>query len=138
MEVIRSEFLLPNLQNPPEDFTAMTKYIAKGLWCFDPMDSYNEIIFMAKRLIGVPNYYYLDSEIPDNFDRKTLEIYNQTYCDRIFIWLSVMTRQFLLKCFILRWMLNIITLVSEFFIRYFPFFAFIKFGIRNAYVNIRQ
>jgi hypothetical protein len=136
--VIQTEFLLPNLLNLPVDFTPMTKYIANGLWCFDPFDSYNEIIFMVYRLSGVPNYHYLESEIPENYDRKNLEIFKYSYWDRFVIWLSVMTRQFALKCFIFRWIFNIVTLFSEILIRYFPFLAFCKFGFRNSYVNIRQ
>lgn len=138
MNVIRTEFLLPNLQNSPVDFKPMTKYIASGLWCFDPFDSYNEIIFMVKRLSGVPNYHYLDLEIPENYDRKNLEIYKHSYWDRIVVWLSVMTRQFALKFFIFRWIFNIVTFFSEFLIRYFPFLAFCKFGFRNSYVDIKQ
>lgn len=91
---------------------------------------------MVKRLSGVPNYYYLEAEIPENYDRRNLEIYNQTYSDRIFIWLSVMSRQFLLKVCIIRWFFNVVTWICEFLIRYFPFLAFFKFGIRNSYVNI--
>lgn len=131
MEVIRSEFLRPNLQNPPEDFTTMTKYIANGLWCFNPFDTYSQTIFMAKRLSGVANYFYFDSELPENYDRRNLALYNQTRCTRIFIWISIMTRQFLLRCFVFRWIFNGLVILSEFFIRYFPFLAFIKFGCRN-------
>lgn len=135
--MIRLQYLLPNLQNPPQNFTTMTKYIVNGLSCFNPFDPYNEIIFMVKRLSGVPNYQYLESEIPENFDRKNLQIYNESYFDRTFIWLSVMSRQFLLKCFFIRWFFNIVTLISELLIRFFPFLAFFKFGCRNAYVNIQ-
>lgn len=137
MEVIRAEYLLPNLQNPPQNFTQMTKYIVNGLHCFNPFDPYDEIIFMVKRLTGVPNYQYLESEIPENYERKNLQIYKESYFNRTFIWLSVMSRQFLLKCFIIRWFFNIVTLTSEFLIRYLPFLAFFKFGCRNAYVNIQ-
>lgn len=137
MEAIRSEYLLPNLQNPPQNFTQMTKYIVNGLQCFNPFDPYTEIIFMIKRLSGVPNYHYLESEIPVNYDRNNLQIYKESRFDRIFIWLSVKSRQYLLKCFIFRWIFNILTLIGEFFIRFFPFLAFFKFGCRNAYVNIQ-
>lgn len=138
LNVIRSEFLSPNLQNPPESFVPMTRYIVNGLWCFDPFDSYNEIVFMVKRLCGVPNFYYLAKEIPENYDRKNLALYELSYFDRIVIWFSVMTRQFLLQIFIFRWFFNLSVLLSEFFIRYFPFLAFFKFGIRNSYVDIKQ
>jgi hypothetical protein len=112
--------------------------MVKGLYCLNPLDPYNEIIFMVKRLIGVPNYYYLKSEFPENYDRKNLELYKHSRWDRTFIWLSVMTRQFLLRVFIIRWFYNISTFLSEFFVRYFPFIAFCRFGFRNGYVGLRK
>lgn len=133
---IQSEFIRPNLQNPPENFTPMTKYIANGLWCFNPFDPYNETLFVAKRLSGVPNFYYFDNEIPANYDRSMLELYKLTRGERVVIWLSTMIRQFLLQCCILRWFFNCVTLINEFFIRYFPCLAFCKFGCRDAYVDI--
>lgn len=136
LEAVRTEFLLPNLQNPPKDFERMTRYIANGLWCFNPFDPYNEIIFMAKRLAGVPDYFYFDNEMPENYDRRNLKLYTYSYCDRIFIFLSVMTRQFFIKCFVFRWFFNLVTYVHEFFIRYFPILAFFKFGFRDAYVKV--
>lgn len=136
LDVIRSDFLLPNLQDPPENFSSMSKFLVDGLWCFDPADSYNEIIFMIKRLVGVPGFYYLNSEIPTNVDRKNLEIYKQTRTTRLFIWLSVTSRQFLLRIFLFRWFFNIFTWIAEFLIRYFPFLAFFRVGMKNSYVKI--
>lgn len=127
--------MLPNLQNPPKDFVPMTKYMVNGLWCFNPMDPYNETIFMIKRLCGVPNFYYFESEFPENYDKKNLELYKHSRFDRTFIWLSIITRQILMKFFIIRWFYNIAAYINEFFIRYFPFLAFIKFGFGNAYVD---
>lgn len=127
---------MPNLQSPPENFERMTKYIANGLWCFDPFDPYNEIIFMTKRLSGVPDYHYFESEIPENYERKNLMLYRYTKWERVVIWLSAVTRQYLLKYFVIRWTFNFVFFINEFFIRYFPFLAFCKFGCRNAYVDI--
>lgn len=134
--MIRSEYLRPNLQNPPSDFMTMTKYIANGLWCFNPFDTYNQTMFMVKRLSGVANYFYFDNEFPENYDRKNLELYNQTRFTRVLIWFSVMTRQFMLRCFVFRYLFNGLVMLSEFLIRYFPFLAFIRFGFRNGIVDI--
>lgn len=104
--------------------------------CFNPFDTYRPMVFNIKRMIGVADYYYLDSEIPENYNREKLKLYEETRFDRVMLWLSVMSRQFLLKYFILRWFYNIVTSISEFFIRYFPITAFFKFGFGNAYTNI--
>lgn len=114
----------------------MSKFLVDGLWCFDPADSYDEVIFMIKRLVGVPGFYYLDSELPADFDRSRLEIHKQTRTTRLFVWFSVMSRQFLLKIFLFRWLFNIFTWFAEFLIRYFPFLAFFRVGFRNSYVKI--
>ncbi|CRK90141.1 CLUMA_CG003857, isoform A [Clunio marinus] len=137
LEIVQHEFFTPNLTNPPNEFEIMTKYIVNGLRCFDPFDSYNEIIFMLKRLSGVPNYFYLNSEIPENYERENLEIYKYSYWDRFVIWLGIMTRQFLLRFFIIRWFFNGIVHISEFLIRYFPIIAFFKFGYKNSYVDLK-
>jgi hypothetical protein len=124
------------MRDPPSDFAAMTKYVVNGLSCFNPIDGYNQVMFMINRAIGSPNFYYFDSEIPQGFDQSQLELYKQTRWTRVQIWLSVMTRQHMTKLFIFRWILNFFTFFSEFLIRNFPFIAFFKFGFRNAYVKI--
>lgn len=93
---------------------------------------------MAKRATGVPNYYYLNKEFPENYDTRNLKIYDYSRWDRIVIWLYVVIRQFLLRFFLIRWFFNIVTYITEFFIRYFPILSFCKFGCGNAYVDIRQ
>lgn len=136
MKAIQADFFLPNLTTPPQDFERMSKIMIDGLWCFDPFDPYVATIFFIKRAIGVPNYQYFGSELPPNYDRNLLEYRSYSYIDRMFIWLSVITRQFLLRIFIIRWFFNIATYINEFFIRYFPILAIIKFGFSKAFVEL--
>lgn len=136
MEVIRDEFLRPALQFPPKDFEPMTRCIANGLWCFNPRDNYNIIIFMIKRMIGVPNFYYHEEEIPKDFDRSKLEVYKFGYYDRFEAWAVTFIHEYLLQFSFIRWFFNMDTLFHEFLITYFPFLAFYKFGYKNAYVTI--
>jgi len=136
LQVIRNEFLLPQLTNPSDAFQEYSKYIISGAQCFDILDYYEPIIFMMKRLIGVAGYYYIDCEIPSNFDRKNLKYLELSYLDRVNLFFSVISRQFLLKIWIIRWINNIGTYIAEFFIRYFPIVAIIRFGPRKAFVNI--
>lgn len=116
----------------------MTRYIANGLWCFNPRDAYDVVIFMIKRMVGVPNFYYHDEEIPEKFDNSKLEIYKLGYYDRFTTWFVVFTHEYLLQFFIFRWFFNLDTLFHEFLITYFPFLAFYKFGLKNAYVKILE
>lgn len=136
LEVIRAEHLVPNLQNPPKDFDPMTKYISNGLWCFNPVDGYKVTIFMIKRMVGVPNFYYADYEIPDGYDQSKLEIYKMSYYERFEAWFTTLMHEYLLQFFLVRWFFNLDTMFHEFLITYFPFLAFYKFGYKNAYVTI--
>lgn len=114
----------------------MSKYAVSGLQCFNPPDFYHPTIFMIKRLIGVVGYEYLESEIAKNCDRSNLEVYKLNYFNRYMLWSSIMVRQFLVKYCIFRWLMNFFTHMSEFFIRYLPLIAIIRFGPRKAYVKL--
>lgn len=114
----------------------MSKYAVSGLQCFNPPDFYHPTIFLIKRLIGVSGYEYLESEIAKNCDRSHLEVYQLNYFNRFMLWTSIMIRQFLIKYFIFRWIFNGFTHMSEFFIKYFPLIAIIRFGPRKAYVKL--
>lgn len=136
LEVVQKEFLLPALQFPPKDFDRMTKYITNGLWCFNPRDAYNVVIFMIKRMVGVPNYGYHESEIPEGSKKEQLEIKKLSLYERFEVWAACFVHEYLLQFFIVRWFFNLDTLFHEFLITYFPFLAFYKFGLKNSYVRI--
>lgn len=136
MNAVRTEFLLPALQFPPKEFESMTRYISNGMWCFNPRDAYNVIIFMIKRMSGVPNYYYNESEIPADYDRSKLEIYKLSYYERFEAWCVCFMHEYLLQFFVFRWFFNMDTKFHEWLITNFPFLAFYKFGYKNAYVSI--
>lgn len=136
LEVVRTEYLRPNLKNPPTEFEAMTKYVTNGLWCFNPADSYASIIFAIKRMVGVEGYYYNDSEIPSDYDQSKLIYKTMSWSDRFDIWSSVFIHENLLQYTIIRRFFNFQTWIHELLIRYFPFLAMYKFGFKKAYVTI--
>lgn len=138
LKVVQDEFLMPALQFPPKDFAPMTRYIANGLWCFNPRDAYDVIIFLIKRMVGVPNFYYHDEEIPKDFDKSRLQVYKFGYVDRFTTWFVVFTHEYLLQFSILRWFFNLDTLFHEWLITYIPFLAVYQFGLKNAYVRILE
>jgi len=131
LKVIRSEFYVPALQFPPKDFEMMTKCIVDGLWCFNPSDPYEVLIFYVKRLVGIPNYNYGDASETSEPEYNKLSYYN-----RFSLWTTVFVHEYLLQFFYFRWWMNKQTLFHEFLITYFPFLAFYKFGFKNAYVRI--
>lgn len=136
LEVIKTEFLRPNLESPPEEFELMTRYIANGLWCFNPADSYDSVMFMIKRMIGVPDYYYHEHEIPASYDKTKLKYHQLTLHEKFDLWTSVFLHEYLLKFKITRILMNFQTLIHEYLIRYFPFLAFYMFGFKKAFITI--
>lgn len=136
LEVIKTEFLRPNLESPPEEFESMTKYITNGLWCFNPTDSYDTIVFVIKRMIGVPDYYYNDEEIPEGYDKSKLKYNSMRLGEKFDLWTSVLIHEYLLQFNLIRWIMNFQTLVHEYLIRYFPFLAFYMFGFKRAFITI--
>lgn len=114
----------------------MTKYVVSGLQCFNPLDYYQPTIFLIKRLIGVSGYEYFNNEIPKDCERSSLKIYEFNYFNRTMTWLSIMIRQFLIRFIAFRLFFNMAIIVSEFFSKYLPLTAIIRFGPRRAYVKL--
>ncbi|KAG5683876.1 hypothetical protein PVAND_013137 [Polypedilum vanderplanki] len=133
LEVIRNDFLKPALEQPPKEFAEMTRFVANGMWCFNPRDAYNVIIFTIKRFCGLENFYYTEEEIPKSYDRSKLEVYKLGYYDRFFNWLTCFIHEYLLQFFIFRAFFNAQTQFHEFLITYFPFLAIYSFGWKKAY-----
>lgn len=136
LQIIRQEFMLPYLTNTSDEFVEVSKLAVSALQSFDFIDFYEPIIFMLKRLIGVPGYCYLQVEVPENCDRNSLKYLELSYSDRFNLFMSVTSRQYLLKFFVFRWFYNILTHVNEFFVRHFPLIAMVRFGPRVAFVEI--
>lgn len=136
LQIIKTDFFIPALSNCSDEFIEISKYAVSALQCYDIVDFYEPIIFNVKRLIGLPDYYYLESEIPENYDRTKLKYLQLSYIDRVNLFLSVITRQFLVKYWIIRWFYNCLMYIAELSIRYFPIVAIIRFGPRKAYVRI--
>lgn len=134
--MVRSEFLLPALQFPPKDFEKMTGHIVGGLWCFNPSDPYEVLMFNINRFIGVPNNYYHESEMTENCDKSKSEYYKLSVFNRFSLWFSIFIHEYILQFSFCRWWLNKQTLFHEFLITYFPFLAIYKFGWKKAYISI--
>lgn len=69
LEAMRVDMILPELISPTPDFDSFTRTAVEGMWHFDPLDNYyDSVMFMTKRAIGVPGYYYFASEASGNTD----------------------------------------------------------------------
>lgn len=157
-EMMSSQIFRPSLEKAPKFFEEMADALVKGLWCFNPFLDTKAFLFFAKRLVSVPGYHYFDSEInesnsinknnnsneDDKFDEKfkKLKSMRDDFIDsmnrysRFILYMVIWVHQTGLNYFLIRWHYNSQITMSRFLITYFPFLAFIKFGIRDSYVRI--
>lgn len=132
---IRMKILKPSMEKPPEKFGEMVKYITDSLWCFNPLVNYGSLIFQTKRLLEIQNYHYFSSEC-QNSNGNSEELKKLSFYSRLNLAYHVILYEYLFKVFIFRWYMNFQTILAVCFIKYFPFLAFIYFGIRKSYVSI--
>ncbi|XP_063704779.1 uncharacterized protein LOC134834143 isoform X2 [Culicoides brevitarsis] len=129
LEAIRSQIYRPYIQKCTQDFITMTKDLIEGFWCFNPMLDYDSFMYFVKYLTGIEEYSYWSSTGSRNI--KSLNWYS-----RLILYLLVTVHCVLLDFWIFRMYYNFQILYSEFLIKYFPFLAFYKFGIKESYVRI--
>lgn len=138
LEVVRKDFLLPALESPPENFPDMARHVANGMWCFNPRDKYDVIIFTVKRLVGLPYYWYHEHEIPKGIDRSKLQYLKLGWYHRFYTWATFFMHEYLLEFSIFRIFMNRQTAFHEFLITYVPFLAWYSFGFKDSYVKILE
>lgn len=114
----------------------MARYVANGMWCFNPRDKFNVIVFTVKRFIGLPYYWYQEYEMPKGVDRSKLEYLKLGWYDRFLAWGTAFMHEYLLQFSLFRAYMNRQTLFHEFLITNFPFLAIYSFGLKDAYVKI--
>lgn len=136
LEVIRTEFLRPALESPPLEYPEMTRYVANGMWCFNPRDSYDVILFTIKRFVGLPDYCYSQDEIPKGYNNSKMEVYKLSAYARFMNWFTTFIHEYLLQFTVFRWLFNLQTQFNEFLITTFPFLAIYSFGWDRAYITI--
>lgn len=146
------EQLKPNLTESTANFNEMCDHVVTGLWSFNPFLDTKSFLFFTKRLANVTGYNYFKSE---THEEEVIDTSGETgrgtstsstsgnpliialgWSSRFYLYLTIIIHQFLLRVFLFRWYFNGQILLSRFLITYFPFLAFIKFGIRDSYVRI--
>lgn len=107
----------------------MTKDLIEGFWCFNPMLDYESFMYFVKYLTDIEGYSYWSSE-----GQKNIQCLN--WYSRVILYLLVCVHCTLLNIWIFRMHYNFEILRNAFLIKYFPFLAFFKFGVRPSYVRI--
>lgn len=94
-------------------------------------------MFMIKRAIGVPGYYYFDSESSE-YEEENKKIFDDmSVYTKIQIFLDILIYEYLSHIFILRWIFNIIRILIA-LLDIYPILALIRFGKKYAFVEIMK
>lgn len=105
------------------------------MWCADISLNYETMIYFSKRLAGVPNYHYFQSEAPNGNNADNISALS--YYTRCHLFVRVMVHQYISQLFVLRCLMNLLKMTTMIF-EYFPLPAILTFGKDKAYVYIMK
>ena len=134
-EALKEDLLIPGLQFPSPEFENYTRTAVDGMKMFEPIIHYETIIYFIKRLLGVPNHHYFESEALAQNSNNIKVIQQLGLYTRFRVFLNVIIYQFLTPMFVFRWIFNVLRIISSLLDKY-PVLAIWKFGKKNAYVQI--
>lgn len=134
LEAIREDILLPNFINLDPKVESYLRIAVEGMKGFEPWLQADSSLFAVKRYLGVPEFCYSKTEVPD-VDNSNDFYTSASLYSRFRISSDVIIFEYLSRNFIFRWFFNILRLSFSIF-NHFPIFAMIKFGRKNAYVEI--
>ncbi|XP_050072949.1 rubber oxygenase-like [Anopheles maculipalpis] len=137
MALIANEVLKPALLNHTAEFVKMGKALIEGLWCFNPFIEFDSFLFLTMRLNNIPGYHYWDDEVGPDAKLSEVRHYERfSRYARFLLCCVCYIHSVLLYIAAFRWYFNAQMIMSRFLITYFPFLAFIQFGVTDAYVRI--
>lgn len=131
----------PALENTSSDFDSMANALIDGLWCFNPMLNPPSIMYFTKYLTNCSGYVYFESnlealEVDEEQNRKIID--SMDWFSRLVLFIHITVHGYFINFSIFRWYFNLQVWISKFWITYFPFLAFYKFGIKKSYVRILE
>ncbi len=106
------------------------------LWQKQTLSFTESMVFTIKRAIGVPGFYYFDSE-SYGFEEDNKKLFDSLSLHTKFqIFLEVVSYEYLSHIFIFRWILNLIRLIFM-LLDVYPIFAYLRFGKKYALVSVK-
>lgn len=137
--IMRDQIYRPYIENTNEEFYKMAKALIEGLWCYMPFLDTDASIYFTKWMCNCKDYVYFRSDprvLESDAEpcKKVLE--SLGYYSRWIVFLQMTAHTYWLNFAAMRWYLNFQVWISKYIIYYFPFLAFIKFGISRSYVRI--
>ncbi len=93
---------------------------------------------MLKRAIGVPGFYYFESESSFGLEEENKKIFDDlSLVTRVHIFIDVVVYEYLSQIFIFRWIFNVYRLLVA-LLDIYPILAIIRFGKKYAIVKIMK
>lgn len=136
MNAIKKHVLIPTIKNPPEHFDSYTRTAIEGMSYYNPFLSYDSIFYYGKRWIGLPDYYYFESERISKDDSNTENLAKLGWWHRIRLFWTILTIQYFTKFWVTRWIQNIFYILVSKFLDFYPISAIRHFGTKRAYIKI--
>lgn len=134
-EAIREDFLLPNFVKVDPKVEDHLRTAVEGIKGFEPWLHADTQLFTMRRFIGVQTCRYYENEFSA---ASGINEYAQlSYYTRFRVTLDVIIFEYLSKIWAFRWSFNIFRICFSVF-DHFPIFAIMKFGRRNAYVEVMR
>lgn len=138
LEAIRQDMILPGFLSAGSEYDNYMRSAIDGMWHFNPLDNhYDSTMFMTKRAIGVPGYYFFVSE--ESGDKKEHQQLFRQFSNftKLKILVKIIVYEYLSHVFVFRWIFNIVRL-STAILDFYPFLALKSFGKKYAYVTIMK
>ncbi|KOB52250.1 Uncharacterized protein OBRU01_26231, partial [Operophtera brumata] len=134
----------PCLENVPEYFEHSARVMLDGLWSINPTIDVDANLWWCRYLADVPGpavaglpdlsprkLYYKDyNSVESSPEYKQLNFKSKTKLYLNYLYVSLYT------CCLGRWYFNVNFKFSLFLMRYFPYVAFFRFGIKSSIVNV--
>lgn len=134
LEAMREDIFVPQLQFPSPEYKSYTRTAVNGMWHSDPTLHYDSMMWMMRRAIKVPGYFYSDSE--GSGEKRVYE--NLSIYTKFRILLDIIVYENLSHIFIFRWIFNIVRILFSIIDKLYPFLSLRSFGKKYAYVEIMK
>lgn len=139
LDIVMRQFYRPLLENTTEEFMSMANALLEGLWCYNPFLDTKAFIYYTRWITNCKNHLYYESDtcaLDCNVDESRKFLQSFGWYSRWILFLQITAHTYLLNFAAIRWYLNFQLWLTKYIIHYFPFLAFLKFGIRASYVRI--
>lgn len=134
LEAMREDIFVPQLQFPSDEYENYTRMAVNGMWHFDPSIYYDSMMWLMRRALKVPGYFYFGSE-----SSGEKRVYNKlSLYTKLRILLDIVVYEYMSHVFIFRWIFNIFRILFSIVDKFYPFLSLMSYDKKYAYVEIMK